>query len=70
MSALAAEERVPVVTTGAGNPRQIRRHVEGRRAVMVMPVVPAATLAQPPGAGRGRTPSSPRAPKAAAMWAR
>ena len=45
MSALAAEERVPVVTTGAGNPgKYIPMWKEA--GCLVMPVVPAATLAR------------------------
>lgn len=45
MAALAAEERVPVVTTGAGNPgKYIAMWKEA--GCLVMPVVPAATLAR------------------------
>ena len=45
MSALAAEEQVPVVTTGAGNPgKYIAMWKEA--GCFVMPVVPAATLAR------------------------
>ena len=45
MSALAAEERVPVVTTGAGNPGKYIPMWK-QAGCMVMPVVPAATLAR------------------------
>lgn len=45
MSALAAEEKVPVVTTGAGNPgKYIAMWKEA--GCLVMPVVPAAALAR------------------------
>lgn len=45
MAALAAEEKVPVVTTGAGNPgKYIPMWKEA--GCLVMPVVPAATLAK------------------------
>ena len=65
---IVVEEGVKVVTTGAGNPgKYVPMWKEA--GIKVIPVVAAAVLAKHL-APLAWMPSSPKAPRAAAMWAR
>lgn len=65
---IVIDEGVKIVTTGAGNPGKYMAAWKAA-GITVIPVVAAAVLARHL-APSALTPSSPRAPKAAAMWVR
>lgn len=67
VAALLAEEKVPVITTGAGNPSKYMKSWLAA-GIRVIPVVASVAMARLV-AGRARRRSSPRAANRAAMWA-
>ena len=67
---VVAEEHVRRGHHRGGQPRQVCCQSGRKPASSVIPVVAAAVLAKHLAKSRGRRASSPRAPRAAAMWAR